>query len=142
MSTVEREALGQQLRDFLAEQGGLGAPTPTPRHTPLSPEQIATLAAAGVTVFPGPPVVVQIVRERVVVPITPGMDCISEQQCVALGGMVRAIVESHHAPWQTVWSSLNTHMGVRSYRLIHAGAAPRAVAFLEHWRDTGLPPAH
>ena len=137
MATVEHEALSAELRDFLAQAGPFDKPIPVA----LTPQQQAELAAAGVTITPGMPVVVHISRPRIVVPVTPDMGCISEAQCVELAAMVRAIVDQHRAPYQSVWTLLNQHCGVRSYRLIHAAAAPRAVAFLQHWIDTGLPPA-
>lgn len=137
MSSVVRDAVTERMLEFLAEAGPFGQA----EAAQLTGDQVAALAASGVKVSAGVPVIVQIVRERIVVPVTPEMGCISEQQCVVFGNLVRAIVETHHAPWQTVWSSLNAYMGVRSYRLIHAGAAPRAGAFLQHWLDTGLPPS-
>jgi hypothetical protein len=79
-------------------------------------------------------------RPRVIVAITPSDGCISDTEAAALHALVREVVTATQAPYQTIWSSLNTRMGVPSYRLTPARMYARAVAFLEHWRDSGLPP--
>ncbi len=136
MSTLEDEIRGG-LKEFLQQAGPFDRPIPA---VTITPDQQAELAAAGVTITPGIPLVVHISRPKYVVPIPEGVACITHEQAAALSALVRAIVETHKAPFQTVWSSLNMRMGVVSYRLTPAASFDRAAAFLAHWRDTGLPP--
>lgn len=66
---------------------------------------------------------------------------ISDAQAVVLQQLVRDVNAKHHAPFQTVWTLVNQHSGVSSYRLTPAEAFDAAAFYLQHWIDTGLPPA-
>ena len=84
-----------------------------------------------------PPVVV---RPRFICVIKPGSGHIDDVQAAHLQSMVRCIVGKHHVPFQTVWTLLNRHAGVPSYRLTPQSEFSRCVAFLEYWSETSLPP--
>lgn len=113
---VEHEAIREQLVALLADLGGLDQPMPRPQ----------------VSID---------VRPRVRVTVQPGTGAISDGQALLLQQLVREVHARHHAPFQTIWTLVNQHSGVPSYRLTPAEAFDAAAFYLQHWIDTGLPPA-
>jgi hypothetical protein len=113
---VEHEAFQRELVQALAQASGIDKPL---RRAATPPE----------------------VRPRVLVTAQPGAGAISDAQAVVLQQLVRDINAKHHAPFQTIWTLVNAHSGVPSYRLTPAEAFDAAAFYLQHWIDTGLPPA-
>lgn len=116
---VEHEAFQKELVQVLAQAAGLDKPQ-----------------RRGAPAF-----VVVDARPHVRVTIQPGADKISDAEAAALQALVRELHGRQGVPFQTAWTLLNQHNGVPSYRLTPAAAFDEAAAFLQHWIDTGLPPA-
>lgn len=112
---VEHEAFREQLIALLADLSGLDQAIPRPRVTVDAPPPAHRTVTLG--------------------------GAISETQAMLLQQLVRDVNAKHHAPYQTIWALVNQHSGVTSYRLTPAENFDAAAFYLQHWIDTGLPPA-
>lgn len=116
---VEHEAFQRELVQVLAQASGLARPR-----------------RRG-----APALLVVDARPHVRVTVPPGAGAISDAEAAALQALVRQLHTQHGVPFQTAWTLVNAHSGVPSYRLTPAARFPAATAYLQHWIDTGLPPA-